>query len=170
MTEPMSVRIEVWPLAADDAGIWLISGGDAWRPALPVLSDSEPHVDVERELAVHEVRSDAVLVHSTSWRVDATHVILTYVAVIDGDGSVRDRWPGALRVSAGLVYAADDPPAASPLDAPTPRSIDVLLHAIRHLRFLLDTDDAVRPALAGDWRRHLAHLQPALAGWYRGGS
>jgi hypothetical protein len=162
----MSVRIEVWPLAADDAGIWLVSGGGPWRPGLPVMSDSGPHGDVDRELTVHGVRPDAMLVHSTSWRVVGASVILTYVAVIDHGGSVRDRWPGALRVGAGLVYAADEPTPASPLDAPSPRSIDVLLHALRHLRLLLDTDDGVRPLLAGDWRRHLAHLQPALAGRY----
>jgi hypothetical protein len=125
----------VWPLAADDAGIWLISDGDPWRPASPVTSDSGPHADVERELAAHAVRSDAVLVHSTSWRVDGPDVILTYLAVIDHGGSIRDRWPGALRISAGLVYAAGEPESASPLDEPSPRSIGVLLHAVRHLRF-----------------------------------
>ena len=29
MLEKMGITVEVWPLAADEAGIWLISGGDA---------------------------------------------------------------------------------------------------------------------------------------------
>ena len=30
-SERMSVRAEVWGLSADEAGIWLVSGADAWR-------------------------------------------------------------------------------------------------------------------------------------------
>ena len=33
MSEPMGVRVELWMLAADGTGIWLVSGGDAWRTA-----------------------------------------------------------------------------------------------------------------------------------------
>ena len=29
MGEPMAARVEIWPLAADENGIWLLSGGDA---------------------------------------------------------------------------------------------------------------------------------------------
>ena len=31
MGELMTVTVEVWPVSADEAGIWLVSGGDAWR-------------------------------------------------------------------------------------------------------------------------------------------
>ena len=39
MMEPMTTRVEVWPVAADELGIWLISGDDAWRPDLPVMAE-----------------------------------------------------------------------------------------------------------------------------------
>ena len=69
MMEPMTTRVEVWPVAADELGIWLISGDDAWRPDLPVMADNEPHFDVELELASHHAKDSTTLLHSTSWRV-----------------------------------------------------------------------------------------------------
>jgi hypothetical protein len=38
---PMIVIAEVWPVAADELGLWLLSG-DGPRPSLPVMDDSEP--------------------------------------------------------------------------------------------------------------------------------
>jgi hypothetical protein len=29
--EPMTVHVEVWPVAADEIGLWLVSGDDCWR-------------------------------------------------------------------------------------------------------------------------------------------
>ena len=92
MSEPMTVRPEIWPVAADTAGIWLVSGDDAWRPALPVAADSEPHADVELELSRHGALEDAALLHSTSWRVDGPSIVLTYVTVIRCAGLVLDRY------------------------------------------------------------------------------
>src|SRR6266536_6687257 len=111
MSEPMTIYVEVWPLAADSAGIWLVSGDDAWRPRLPVMGDSEPHFEVEQELSGHGAKHDAALLHSTSWRVDGPRVILTYVALIQCPGAshVRDRWPNALPVGPGLAEAVGKP-------------------------------------------------------------
>lgn len=166
--EPMCVRVEIWPLAADDVGIWLLSGDDAWRPALPVGAASEPHAEVELALLGNGVEeSSVVLLHSTSWRTDGPAVVLTYVVVLQpSSGLVRDDWPEARPVSAQLPGAVGKPPVNSPTAPPAPRYVDVLLHAIRHLRFLLDTDSAARDALSGPWRQHLQHLEPALAGMY----
>lgn len=47
-----------------------------------------------------------------------------------------------------------------------PRYIDVLLHGLRHLRFLLDSDATNAAALAEPWPQHLAPLTPALATMY----
>ncbi len=61
------------------------------------------------------------------------------------------------------------PVAAKPLQpdaAPIPRYIDVLIHAIRHLRFLLDTDSDVADALGPEWARHLRQFEPVLSGLY----
>jgi hypothetical protein len=46
---PMIVVAEVWPVAADELGLWLLSG-DGPRPSLPVMDDSEPFDYAEMEL------------------------------------------------------------------------------------------------------------------------
>lgn len=138
MTEPMTVRVEVWPLAADDTGIWLISGDDAWRPALPVGADSEPHSEVELALASHGIAEGVALLHSTSWRDDGPSVVLTYVAVIRPRDLVLDQWPHARPVS--------------------PEASEALLNAARQVAHLLDTDATCAAALDEHWRWHLRAL------------
>jgi hypothetical protein len=164
-TRARTVRVEVWPLVADEAGIWL-ADGHAWRATAPVPADGTPHGEVERQLAAHGVRGDTDLLHSTSWRVDGASVVLTYVAILRCAGPASRRWPGAWRVDARLADAAGRPTPTAATAAPAPRGVDVLLHAVRHLRFLLDTDATVAAALTGPWPRHLAALEPALAGMY----
>jgi hypothetical protein len=167
VSEPMQVWVEVWPVAADDAGIWLVSGLDAWRPSLPVMADEEPHADVELVLHENSAADDAVLLHSTSWRVDGPGVVLTYVAVLRKPGYVRANWPGAEPISPRLPRAVGRPLAHGAAEPPLPRHVDVLMHAVRHLRFLLDTDDTAAASLDAHWRRHLAEMTSALAGMYR---
>jgi hypothetical protein len=41
MAEPMTQYAEVWPMAADEAGIWLVTG-DRLITGSPVMSDSDP--------------------------------------------------------------------------------------------------------------------------------
>jgi hypothetical protein len=166
MAEPMGVRVEVWPLVATSTGVWLVSGDDAWRPSVPVMSDTEPHGEVEMALATNEALDDAVLLHSTSWRTDGQAVVLTYVAVLRCSELVQERWPQARPVSIRLAEAVGKPPTNAPVDAPAPRYIDVLLHGIRHLKFLLETDATNAAALDDNWRTHLSALSPALAGMY----
>jgi hypothetical protein len=167
MNEPMTTRVEVWPVAADSAGIWLLSGDDAWRPDLPIPADSEPHAEVELALAIHDATEGVALLHSTSWRVDGPSVILTYVAVIRPRGLVLDEWPDANPVSAELADAVGRPPTHGPTEVPTPRYIDVLIHSLRHLAYLRDSDATSRQALTDPhWQRHLGTLRPALAGMY----
>ena len=165
MGEPMSVRVEVWPVAADEIGLWLLSGEDAWRSG-PVMADDEPHSEVEYTLSKHAAKDHTVLLHSTSWRVDGPHVVLTYMAVIDCPGLVRDDWPSALPISLDLADAVGKPLPYAPTEPPTPRYVDVLLHGLRHLRFLIETDTDNGAALGRHWDRHLAALSPALATMY----
>lgn len=164
MTENMNVIVEVWPVTADEIGIWLLSGGDGWRSA-PVPSDSEPHFEVELMLHRHDV-SGAALLHSTSWRPDGPHIVLTYVAVLHLPGLIREHWPIALPISADLLPTVGNPPPHGAAEIPVPRHIDVLHHALRHLRFLMDTDSSARAALVGHWPGHLKQMRPALAGMY----
>jgi hypothetical protein len=167
MSEPMQVWVEVWPVAADSVGIWLVSGDDAWRPALPVMADSAPHWEVESELRSHKVLDDAILLHSTSWR-NGVSVILTYVAILKSpnDGFVKDRWPNALPVSPTMAEAVGKPATHGPTESPIPRDVDVLLHAMRHLLLLQQWDGTVRAVMDDNWIRHLAAFEPALAGMY----
>lgn len=162
----MTVRVEVWPLAADDLGIWLVSGEDAWRPSLPVMSDSEPHAEVELELASRGVKEHLILLHSPSWRPDGPSMVVTYVAVLQPNDLVIDTWPAARPMSTTVVDQAGLPGPGPTIDPPTPRYIDVLMHAVRHLRFLLDNDAGARGALAEPWPRHLAQFEAALAMMY----
>ena len=177
MPELMTVTVEVWPLAADEAGIWLLSDGDAWRHG-PVWADSDVHWEVQTLLFQNEldpasalfvevptVRPAAKVIHSTSWRPDGPTIVLTYMAVVKAEGYVLDTWPHAAPVTSALPAAIGKAPPHGAAEVPVPRVADVLLHGIRHLRWLAtDEGDAeTAAALDGNWLRHLAPLRPALA-------
>lgn len=166
MCGTMNVQVEVWCVAADDQGIWLTNGaGGAWLSA-PIPQDSDPHFEVETLLAEHGVAGRQKLVHSTSWRADGPHVVLTYVAVVDPAAPVVQAYPDALPLGDELLQAVGRPPTNRAADAPLPRYIDVLTHAVRHLRFLLDYDATARAAMPSALAGHLTRLTPALAGLY----
>ncbi len=166
MANDMPVRVEVWPLAADDLGIWLISGGDAWRSG-NIPSDTEPHAEAELLIAGHLGDQAPELLHSTSWRTDGQAVILTYAATFEPVGEfVRDTWPDSAPISPAMAELVGRPITHGAAEPPTPRYVDVLLHAIRHLRFLKDTDESARQAMTPTWRKHLASWEPALSGLY----
>lgn len=168
MAEPMTVHVEVWPVAADEVGIWLVSGNDAWRPRehMAVEADSEPHWEIDSILRNNDVLDNVVMKHSTSWRVDRYGIVLTYVAILKPSGLVREMWPDARPIGLGLARAVGKPPPSPPIEPPTPRYIDVLLHALRHLRFLIDTDAVNRAAMGNVWQHQLAGLAPALSTMY----
>ncbi len=167
MSEPMTVWVEVWPVAADQAGIWLVSGADAWRPHLPVMADSEPWAEAKLELSEHGALDDLLLLHQTSSRVDGPRFIAAHVAVIDFYGDpVRARWPEARPVSLALAEAVGKPPTHAPTEAPTPRYIDVLYHGLRHLRLLMDYDATASAPMPTLLRQYLQRLTPTLTTMY----
>jgi len=113
--------------------------------------------------------------HSTSWRQAAGAVIHTYLAVLKRDGIVPASWPQAVPVN-DLLGAVENPFLHAATAPPVPRRVDVVRHALRdlewgqrHLRFLLEEDDAVAATLDENWRRHLRALRPALSNLYRHG-
>jgi hypothetical protein len=168
MANDMPLYVEVWPVSVDDSGIWLISG-DMALVSGPVQSDRGVHAEVELVLLDLVPLSGVRFLHSTSWREQGQHALLTYFAAIDPPAGldVRGHWRNARPVSEELaVYAGPAGPGPS-TTPPEPRPIDVLLHGLRHLRFLLDTDDGVVATMDERWRRHLTRLTPALAGMYR---
>jgi hypothetical protein len=164
--EPRVTRVEVWPIAADPVGIWLVDD-DAWR-SMPLTSDIEPHDEVELLLAGHGARyRDVALLHSTSWRVDGPGLLLTYIALVRAPGLVLSSWPDALPLSPHLCQGVGRPPGHAATERPFPRDWDVLFHAVRHLAWLADTDDTAREAMGPDLLEHVAFLAPALSGMYR---
>jgi len=168
---PMTMVTEVWPVAADETGLWLL--GDGPRPSTPVMDDAEPHDYAEMELMQAGMWATTKALHSTSWRVDydqnldRNYLVVTYIAVVDCAALVRAEWPQALPIT---VEAADaelgNVPTHGATEAPAVRHFDVLFHALRHLRFLLAHDATVATALPGCWSRHLAAFEPAIARMY----
>jgi hypothetical protein len=165
MGEPMTARVEIWPLAADENGIWLLSGGDAWRTG-PIPADSEPLFEVKLLVSEYDSRMKLDVIHSTSWRVDGPAVILTWIGIARSNGLVIDQWPHALPVTPELYEKVGKPITHAADEPPTPRDIDVLIHAVRHLRFLRDTDESARAAMTNAWLQHLSSWEPALSGMY----
>lgn len=163
MSEHLGVRVEVWPLAADELGIWLLSGDPWCTPRVP--ADSEPHAELELLLLEHGMPRP-LLLHSTSWRPEGAAIVLTYAVVIPVTDLVRGQWPEALPVSTDLLPAVGNPPAHGAADIPVPRHVDVLHHGLRHLTMLMQTDASARDVLTDHWATHLAQLEPALAGMY----
>jgi hypothetical protein len=165
MANDMPIYVEVWPVAADETGIWLVSASAPWTVG-PVKSDEEPHAEVEYALSEHHALDGAALLHSTSWRVEDNYLLLTYMAVLQAPGLVLDSWREAKPVGLSLAEHVGPTLPYQPTDPPTPRYIDVLLHGLRHLKFLSETDATNAAALSGHWVTHLRNLQPALAGMY----
>lgn len=181
MDENMTVWVEAWPLAADKAGIWLLSDGDAWRFG-PVKAVSDVHYEIEWLLFQHDIDPEnaklfipmpagtpgADVIHSTSWRPEPGSIMLTYMAVVNAGGYVRERWPAAMPLSEAFAraFGRQEPHAATA--PPVPPLSGVLLHGIRHLKFLAgpEGDAETAAALDENWRRHMAPLKPALATMY----
>lgn len=162
MSEHMGVRVELWVVSADAGGIWLVSGGDALMTA---RIDADSFIQSEMELLAHEhfpgVQLDVT--HSTSWRQSGPAMLTTYVAIARPPEFVQDRWPDALPLTTELLAEVGKPFPHAPNGAPLPRRVDVLMHAVRHLRFLRDFDVPTSAAMDANWKRHLESFEPALA-------
>lgn len=168
---PMMLVAEVWPVAADETGLWLL--GDSPRPSLPIMDDAEPHDYAEMELMQAGMWATTKALHSTSWRVDydkehdCNYMVVTYLAAIGCAGLVREEWPQAIPITVEVADAElGHVPTHGATEAPTVRHLDVLFHALRHLRFLLAHDATVAVALAGEWGEHLVEFEPAIARMY----
>lgn len=177
-------RVEVWPVAADIAGFWLLGGKTgAWDPIDATEATWSQHEAVEQVLGMHGALGVTRALHSTSWRPDVGKPwdVFTYIACVDAGQAVIDVWPEARPIGRALLQAVGKPYVHDPTAAPLPRFIDVAAHAIRHIRLLTnphcDAFDAVTATavsgLPGDgtgrswWDVHLEGLKGQLAGLYR---
>lgn len=145
-------RVEVWPIAADVAGFWLLGGKrGAWDPGVPTearLSTHEAVVEVVEAFGAADVTK---ALHSTSWRPDTQPAVdvFTYIACVDAGQAVIDRWPAARPIGRVLLESVGKPYHHDPTEPPLPRFIDVAAHAIRHIRLLTNPHcDAYNPTVA----------------------
>jgi hypothetical protein len=87
---------------------------------------------------------EARVLHSTSWRHDGEHVVLTYIAVVDPPAEANENLTpepvGRTELARGAATAA---PASIQVD-------QVVEHALRHLGWLM-RDDPVVAATLQDW-------------------
>src|SRR6266536_5668786 len=130
-TPPKVVTVEVWPVAADQRGIWLLSGLGPW-PSPPVAQgiDNAEHIAAEIELMQHQARAETVILHSTSWRSTTVEMVCTFLAVIDCPGRpVRAHWPEALPLDPRVVEVVGSEPTHGAAEPPVVREIGVLRHA-----------------------------------------
>jgi hypothetical protein len=175
MSDYMRTWVEVWPVAADEDGIWLLSGVGPWAASDAVPAGSTPWWEFQKVLQGRGVRSSvrddlaakplltAVLNHQTSDRWDLTGQTDTFVSVLP-DGTVL---PGARPVSLPAVAGMGRPVAhASVAEPDVITAAGVLLHTLRHLRHLVLFDATARRDMPPLMARHLEVLQPALAGLY----
>jgi hypothetical protein len=101
--------------------------------------------------------------HSTSWRYEEGRTLLTYLVWVDA-GVLQ-----GLRTSRLSLVPTDTPRSSGPL-APRPDTLcknDVLMHALRHLRYLVVEKKDARIAETVGGRATcdlLFRLKPALAG------
>lgn len=166
MSEHMGAIIELWVVAADRTGIWVLNrGAEPWYTDR-IMADQFVHSEVELLACEHAISQALPVIHSTSWRQEGPHIVLTYLAIADAGPFVQDAWPDAVPLTAEVL---NDVGHAIPHAANTPplnRTFDVLINGIRHLRYLRDHDAPARAAMSDDWKRHLGPVEPALAGYY----
>lgn len=179
MTEYMRTTIEVFPVAATDQGVWLLSGSEPWVDDAGVASDSNPWWDFEALLRAHGIRPSpadlqaenlqvtAVLSHQTSNRWDRTGRVSgqvnTFMSVLPDDVLL----PGSRPVSLQAVQLMGRPLTHASTDLPVViTGADVLLHGLRHLWHLVMFDATARADMPPKLARHLEVLRPALAGLY----
>lgn len=172
--------IEIWPLAADDDDIHLITP-DAVMDG-PVTEEGGPAYTVDRLLegigfpsyGRRDIwdRPGIIAGRSTSWRWGEPYdgisgTILTFLVAIDV--------PAGASVPELELVDGDGRPielqlfgriGASTMDGPG--RWDVLAHGLANLSWLIHNDDAERSLFGPLWRRHLADVVPAASGMYVG--
>jgi hypothetical protein len=149
--EIVSQSLEVLLVSLDEGGAHHLRPIHATTLRIGWPADQQPGEIVLTAARRYDL--DPLLVHSTSWRLDGSRVVLTYVVAV--------RTPDV--VNENLV---DEPVARADLargDAmgPPPQIgvAQVLEHAFRHLAWLVKDDAAVRDAVP-EWRPFLEGYEP----------
>jgi hypothetical protein len=149
MDGTVPVTIEPLILVADDRGIHEL----APDPPLRLPCREQPHPNDAAAAAARGLGLDPCFVHSTSWRIQAGTVVITYAVCVATPGDLPGLSIRRVEDAAPATGTAFDPPATIEHD-------HIVAHALRHLAWLTDHDPAAGMALAA-WRPHLAAYRPA---------
>jgi hypothetical protein len=145
MTEHAGYEVEVYPFAAHDPGLRVLTGGHPWNTGRLVDAASYPHGEVLLRLAENgldgEDETQVPVIHSSSWRPHHLYprIILVYFVVVDAGPDIIDRWPDSAPIPRDLLERHGRPVDYDPHGAaeePLSREWDVMAHAVRHARLL----------------------------------
>jgi hypothetical protein len=145
------------PVQAEVFVVWLagdhleLTGPCGPAPWLIELAPTDHPVEVVTRI-VRDVVGEPLLVHSTSWRRDRDAVILSFVAVIDGElvGSMA-----SLPIERSELARGEA--AAAPREIATAQVVE---HGLRHMAWLANDDPVVAVELPAGWRDLLAEYTP----------
>jgi hypothetical protein len=157
--ELMGVRAEVWPVAASEEGLWLLSGVEGLQsgPVPVAMSVYEAVRSLLRSIGIEQL----AILHGTSCRDEYGYAVQTHIAVADCP-DVLAHWPLAEPISLEVLGQVGPPPTHGPAEVPDNRYIDVLAHALRHLAFLQAHDATAAAAMPALMVPHLDALSPVL--------
>lgn len=162
------IRCEILPVACADGHVVALrrqptttsSMQGWWHELPPGRHPTRAVVDaLSRELDGVFDKSTSI-VHSTSWRYEGEHLVLSYLVVLHPPTPLAAAPPGfVLEAVDGMRDSAGGNTDTSAIPV-----IDVLTHGLRHLAMLRVSDAAVAEALPGCWHELLASRHPLPAG------
>ncbi len=145
------------PVRAEIFLVWLdgdrleLTGPDGPRPWIVQLEDAEHPVEVVERIVAGLV-GPPLVVHSTSWRRDASAVILSFVVAVRPEQADAMESAPIRRVDLARSEATRAPERIG--------HEQVLEHGLRHLAWLVKDDPVVAERLAEGWHRALGDYVP----------
>jgi hypothetical protein len=126
--------VEVFPFIITPMGVWQVAGDADYQPLLCPVIDAHP-TRLAGRLVSNHLGLTPTLLHSTSWRYEDDHLILSFAAVLPRGESVMH-----LHARSFCAGATMTPEAIT--------AIQVRDHALRHMAFLAQTDLATMQVLS----------------------
>lgn len=184
MANPMTVMNELAVFAADwETGIYLVNGPDGATLGDVIESDQDMHWEMEkllekvagagtRAVVLHQTSTTAPHVEWTSCHPQLQSQVNTYIAIVSVPGYVLDAYPGAAPVDMAVAREWGAPKPHRAAEVPLPRGLDVIFHALGHIRWLMDNngpviEDMLAAGIFETWQQWMAGIRPFLAKMYR---
>lgn len=144
--------VEVLPVQLRDRSVWWFRPRD--EPSWQLGSDETIHPGDVAMYRLEEVGASPIIVHSTSWRFEGEHLLLTYVAVLP-EGEVLPAPFVASEIERVDLARGSATAAPGRIDV-----APVVEHAMRHLSWLVVDDPVVRSSLPDPWPEVLDGFEP----------